>query len=78
MNNQLAIYSTQNPVFHDQTKHIEVNYHIVPDVMMKKLICTPFIPSLDQLADILTKSTSLRVFSNLYNKLYIIDIYFPI
>lgn len=42
INNQSAIYIAQNVTFHDHTKHVEVNYHIVRDVVVKKLTCTLF------------------------------------
>jgi len=36
-----------------------------------------FTPSLKQLADLLTKAASPQVFSNLYNKLGMLDVYTP-
>lgn len=46
IDNQFAIYITQNPVFHDRSSHIEVDCHLAHDTMVKKLICASFTPSL--------------------------------
>jgi len=49
--NQHVIYVAQNPVFHERTKHIEVNNHFVRDAWTTKVVMFQFTPSSKQLAD---------------------------
>jgi hypothetical protein len=55
INNQSAIAIARNPEFHDSTKHIDVHYHFLQQVVEDKLIQLAYTPTGEQAADILTK-----------------------
>ena len=61
--NKAACDIAHNPVQHDHTKHVEVDRFFIKDKLDEKIFELPKIRSEDQLADILTKVVSSRVFS---------------
>eukprot|EP00253_Pinus_taeda_P003412 PITA_03412 len=53
--NQSGIRLSENPVFHDRSKHIDIKYHYIQDMVQQGAIRLQHIGTDEQVADILTK-----------------------
>ena len=42
--NQSCIKMTENPVFHDNLKHIEIKYHFIWDMVQKGAVKLKYVP----------------------------------
>lgn len=61
-------------MFHDHTKHIEVNCHFIRDKVLEGLLQLSHLPTDQQLVDVFTKILPSHQFRKLFFKL---DIFVP-
>lgn len=73
--NKAAISIAHNPVQHDCTKHIEVDRHSIEENLFAGIICTHFVKTGDQLANVFIKGLRYNLFHSLVGKLGLSDIY---
>ena len=60
--NQSAIQMTKNPMFRKKTKHIDIQYHFVRDLVQKGVVEIIYCRTGEQVADIFTKALSKEKF----------------
>ena len=75
--NKSAISITHNLVQHDRTRHIEVDRHFIKEKLDSGLICTSYVSTQGQLADILTKGLNSSNFKRIISKLRMENTYSP-
>ena len=56
IDNQSAIALIKNPEHHERTKHIAIRYHFIRDIYEAGTIELEYVPTGDQVADVLTKA----------------------
>uniref|UniRef100_A0A7C8ZIW3 Reverse transcriptase Ty1/copia-type domain-containing protein n=1 Tax=Opuntia streptacantha TaxID=393608 RepID=A0A7C8ZIW3_OPUST len=76
-NNRAALHIAANPIFHEHTKHIEVNCHFIRKQLLSGVIATRYTSTTEQLADIFTKALAHCRFQYLLSKLDVLNLHTP-
>ncbi|KAF5458247.1 hypothetical protein F2P56_022289 [Juglans regia] len=69
-----ATYLSANPVFHSHTKHMDIDYHFVRDIVATKTLKVAFCSSNDQIANTFTKPLISEKFSIFRSSLNVSEI----
>ncbi|XP_073153642.1 secreted RxLR effector protein 161-like [Henckelia pumila] len=74
---EAALHIAANPVYHERTKHIEIDCHVVRERIQSCEIVTAHVSSNCQVADLFTKPLNYSNFHSLLDKFGVIDIHTP-
>lgn len=53
---QVTLNIATNPIFHECTKHIEIDFYFIGDCILSNELCTTHVHSCDQIGDPFTKA----------------------
>ena len=68
--NHGAIKLSQNPITHSRSKHIDIRHHFVRDLVEREVIQLQYIPTDQNIADILTKALGRPKFNQFRSDLF--------
>ena len=57
--NQSCINLSKNIVFHDKSKHIEIKYHFIQDMVQKGIVKLQYKTTYEQVVDVMTNPLSM-------------------
>ena len=63
---------SENPVFHDNSKHIEIKYHYIRDMVQRIAMKLQYVATDEKIADVLTKPLARVKFEYFKEKLGVI------
>jgi hypothetical protein len=72
--NQSCMKLSENPVFHDRSKHIEIRYYYIRDMVQRGAVRLQFVTTEDQVADVFTKPLSRTKFEYFRDKLGVVPL----
>ena len=75
--NQSCVKLYENPMFHDKSKHIDIKYHYIMDMVQRGVVKLQHVATNKQIADMLTKPFARVKFEYFREKLGVLQIKVP-
>ena len=72
--NQSCVKLSENPVFHDRSKHIEIKYHYIRDMVQRGAVKLLYVATKEQIADVLMKPLARLKFEYFRERLGVLQI----
>jgi hypothetical protein len=71
--NQRCVKLSENLVFHDKSKHIEIKYHYIRDMVQRKAIHVQYLSTHGQVVDVFTKPLAMTKFEYFRERLGLVE-----
>jgi hypothetical protein len=71
--NQSCVNLSENHVFHDKSKHIEIKYHYIIDMVQRKAVHVQYLFIHEQIVDVFTKALARTKFEYFYERLGLVE-----
>lgn len=71
--NQSVIHLENHQVYHEKTKHIEIRFHFVRDMIESKEIVVEKVASKENMADVFTKTLPILRFKHCLNLINFVE-----
>jgi hypothetical protein len=71
--NHSCVKLSDNPVSHDRSKHVEIKYDYIRDMVLRKVALVQYLPTNEQIADVLTKPLAKSKFKYFCDKIGVVE-----
>ena len=68
---------SENPTFHDNSKHIKIKYHYIRDMVQRGVMKLKYVVMEEQIADVLMNPLAIVKFEYFREKLGVLEIDVP-
>jgi hypothetical protein len=71
--NQSCVKLSENPIAHDRSKIVEIKFHYIRDMVLRKAVLMQYLPPDEQIADVLTQPLAKLRFEYFRDKLGVVE-----